>query len=128
QRCPQAVFNVLCGTSVGAINASYFASHADLPDLGIAGLVEAWKSLKLSVHLRVNLMGFLGFGSAVEAATDAMPESSRPIPARALVDTSPLIELVRQRVAFQRLYENIDQGIVHALVLTALEIGSGRTT
>jgi NTE family protein len=128
KRFPQAVFNVLCGTSVGAINASYFASHADKPDLGIAGLVEAWRSLKLSTHLRLDLKGFLGFTGSSEVVPEAGPESSRPIPARALVDTAPLSDLVRRSVAFTRLHDNIDQGVVRALVLTALEIGSGRTT
>lgn len=126
ERIPQAAFNVLCGTSVGAINASYFAAHADRHDLGIAGLVEAWRSLKLSVHLRLNLLSFLGL-SGMEPAPEVNLDW-RPVPARSLVDMIPLADLVSERVPFVRLYDNIDQGIVHALVLTALEIGSGRTT
>jgi len=126
-----APFNVLCGTSVGAINASYMASHADEPDLAIDGLVEAWKSLKLADHLRVNLRGLFGgglLGTAAALSKDEAPMSSAPVPARALLDALPLTELVQKQVAFDQLHRNVASGIVHALVITALEIASGRTT
>jgi NTE family protein len=127
-----APFNVLCGTSVGAINASYMASRAEIPDLAIDGLVEAWKSLKLVDHLRVNLRGLFGAGllgaaAALERDDDA-PESTAPVPARALLDALPLADLVQKQVAFDQLHQNVARGVVHALVITALEIASGRTT
>lgn len=129
---PQAPFNVLCGTSVGAINAAYLASHASVSHMEINGLIEAWKSLKLSEHLRVNLRGLFGGGLFADIprddAVDDEPSSQRPIPARALLDSLPLVQLVKNRVDFDRLHQNVSQGIVHALVITALEIGSGRTT
>ena len=57
RRCglEHAPFNVLCGTSVGAINAGYLASHAERPDLAIDGLIDAWRSLKLEDHLKISL-------------------------------------------------------------------------
>lgn len=129
---PQAPFNVLCGTSVGAINAAYLASHAGVSHMEIQGLIEAWKSLKLSEHLRVNLRSLFGgglfTGISQDEAFDDAPSSERPIPARALLDSLPLVQLVKNRVDFDRLHDNVSQGIVHAIVITALEIGSGRTT
>src|SRR5262252_8137568 len=46
--------DVLCGTSVGAINACYLAAHLGDPVLGLGRLVELWTGLELA---RV-----LGFG------------------------------------------------------------------
>src|SRR5918911_3259543 len=46
--------DILCGTSVGAINACYLAAHLADPVLGMRRLVELWSELQLT---RV-----LGFG------------------------------------------------------------------
>src|SRR5947208_17190477 len=46
--------DILCGTSVGAINACYLAAHLADPVLGLRRLVELWSDLQLT---RV-----LGFG------------------------------------------------------------------
>jgi NTE family protein len=59
---------------------------------------------------------------------DEPPVSSRPVQARALLDMVPLTDLVKNQVSFAQMHRNIDTGIVRALVLTALEIGTGRTT
>src|SRR5450432_3119598 len=46
--------DILCGTSVGAINACFLAAHMSDPVLGLRRLVELWSGLQLT---RV-----LGFG------------------------------------------------------------------
>src|SRR6185369_6303168 len=46
--------DIMCGTSVGAINACFLAAHLADPVLGIRRLVELWTDL--------NLAGVLGFG------------------------------------------------------------------
>ncbi len=46
--------DILCGTSVGAINACYLAAHASDPSHGVSRLVELWETVEIS---RV-----LGFG------------------------------------------------------------------
>jgi NTE family protein len=123
-----APFNVLCGTSVGAINAGYLASHAQAPDLAINGLIDAWQSLKLTDHLRINLRGLVGLWASAKAVSDDARLSERPVQARTLIDSLPLQDLVSTQVDFNQLHENVDRGVVHALVITALEITSGRTT
>jgi len=124
-----APFNILCGTSVGAINAGYLASHAEAPDLAIDGLINAWHSLKLEEHLKISVRGMVGaYKSAQSASGKAAPFSQRPVEARALLDSLPLTDLVNTRVDFDQLHRNVDSGVVHALVIAALEIGTGRTT
>lgn len=122
---PHNPFSVLAGTSVGAINAAYLAAHAEQRDLAIDGLVEAWKSLTLASHLKINLRSLLGIW---KSASPSAPLSQRPLAARALLDSLPLTDLVRTKVPFANLHRNIDSGVVHALIITALEIASGRTT
>jgi NTE family protein len=123
-----APFNILCGTSVGAINAGYLASHAQAPDLAIDGLINAWSSLKLENHLKISLRGLVGAYATAKNAAGKGPLSQRPVEARALLDSLPLTELVNTEVDFTQLHENVRTGVVHALVIAALEIGSGRTT
>jgi NTE family protein len=122
-----APFNVLCGTSVGAINAGYLASHAQERDLSIDGLIGAWRSLRLENHLKISLRGLVGVYSSAKNMTDS-PMSQRPVQARALLDSVPLTDLVNTQVDFEQLHRNVAEGVVHALVIAALEIGTGRTT
>jgi NTE family protein len=123
-----APFNVLCGTSVGAINAGYLASHAQEPDLAIEGLIAAWTSLRLENHLKISLRGLVGAYTSTKNFTDSSPFSQRPVQARSLLDSLPLTDLVNTQVDFEQLHQNVAEGIVHALVIAALEIGTGRTT
>jgi len=121
-------FSVLCGTSVGAINAGYLASHAQVPDLAIDGLIDAWRSLKLEQHLKISLRGLVGAYSSAKSATGTAAIADRPIGARAILDSLPLTDLVNTRVDFEQLHRNVENNVVRALVIAALEIGSGRTT
>src|SRR4051812_9011823 len=52
-----ALFDVFAGTSVGAINASYFAANADSHDHRVERLVDTWQSLRLDDHARVRPLG-----------------------------------------------------------------------
>jgi len=47
------------GISVGAINATWLAAHADRLDMNVGGLLEQWRSLELRKHLRISPMRFL---------------------------------------------------------------------
>src|SRR3954462_12008616 len=56
----RAPFDVLCGTSVGALNAAYLASHAHVPDMNAPGLISQWQALDLNRLLRFALRGVWG--------------------------------------------------------------------
>src|SRR6476661_9786597 len=57
----EPLFDVLCGTSVGALNAAYLAAHAHEPDMNAAGLVTHWAELDIATHLRLDMRGLLGW-------------------------------------------------------------------
>ncbi len=109
-------FEVFTGTSAGAINAAYFAAHADLADLGVDKLAEAWRSLALQTHFRVNPLGLLP------------RREPQGVHARALVNVQPLRALIDGLIPWSRLHANTQSGRVHAAILAALEIAQGRTT
>ncbi len=110
------LFDVLSGASVGAINAAYLAAHADRADNGVRDLVGLWTSLQLGEHLRPRLVGFAG---------EASPRSSRW--GRALLDPRPFEALISRRIPWERVHANIRSGLVHALVVSALDISAGKT-
>lgn len=119
----RAPFDILCGTSVGAINAAYLASHAHHPDMDVDGLVERWLSLRLEQHLKLDVRGLMEFPRALFRGA-----SQDPSGAPSLLDPGALSELVRESVDWTGLHDNIAAGTVQALAIAALEISTGRTT
>jgi NTE family protein len=113
QRAP---FSIFTGASVGAINATWLAAHADRPDMNVSGLLELWRSLDLREHLRISPMRFL------------RPSRSGEQLGRSLMDPRALEDLVRKQIPFGRLHDNVDKGVVQALVVAALNIASTKTT
>jgi NTE family protein len=107
------------GTSVGAINAAHLAARADRPDHGISTLVELWTSLRIATHLRPRLGSFLGAGLRTS------PRGPRW--GRALLDPRPFERMIQDDIPWDRLHENLRQGVVQALIVSALNVADGRT-
>ena len=114
--CPCALFDVICGTSVGAINAAWLAAHADASGHDISGLVAKWTSLSLDRHLRPDVLGWFGRSRDDQHL------------GRAFLDPQELESLVEEGVPWSRLHRNVSAGTIRALVVTALHVASGRTT
>lgn len=125
-----APFDVFAGTSVGAINATYFAAHADRGDLGVAGLVNTWESLELSRDLRLDPAGLLGWPRSLPFLS--WPRRERADLGehygRALLDPRPLERIVEGAIPWPKLASNVREGIVRALMVSALDVAGGRTT
>ncbi|MAQ13960.1 MAG: hypothetical protein CMN30_04090 [Sandaracinus sp.] len=117
----RTLFDVVCGTSVGAINAAWVAAHADVPDHDAAGLLRHWLTLELSKHLRLDPLGML-LGRPDPLTRD--PKTT----GRAVLNAEALEDLVENGVPWRRLRRNIDQGRLDALVVTALHVATGTTT
>lgn len=116
-------FDVLCGTSVGALNATFLAANAQKPDMDARGLAEQWKALDVTRHLKLDMRGVLGWKRHFTKDEERMPS----LVGRSLLDTSALDRIVHDNVPWDQLHRNVAQGLVRSLVVSALHIATGRT-
>jgi NTE family protein len=118
----QALFDIFAGTSVGAINAAYFAANADSHDHRVDRLADTWQSLRLDDHARVRPLGLAPLPEAFKRWTKST------VLGKSLLDTRAVEVLVRRTVDWERMHRNVDAGIVRAVMVAALHVVSGRTT
>ncbi len=125
-------FDIVTGTSVGAVHACYVAGSQPAADAGTR-LAEIWRSLSLDQVFAVGLSEIigvpwrlLGFGGQATV----LPATARGVPQRlaGLFDTSWLEAIVLDQIAWVSLRRNIDEGALQALAIAATEIATGRST
>ncbi|HWE24576.1 MAG TPA: patatin-like phospholipase family protein [Myxococcales bacterium] len=115
-----AIPRIFCGTSVGAINACALAARAELPDLGARLLGERWESLRVEDVFR------LGWGDLASIARWLV---GKPVAGgvTSLLDAGPLAELVRGFIPWRALHQNVADGRVQAMTLSATDVETGHT-
>src|SRR5271165_6767267 len=92
--------DILCGTSVGAINACYLAAHLGDPVLGLQRLVELWSDLQLT---RV-----LGFGVRQVVTMPRVPLGGGE--GYGLFDVRPMADLVQREISWRAVSRCLRQG------------------
>jgi len=109
--------DILCGTSVGAINGCYLAAHLGDPVLGLRRLVELWTGLELT---RV-----LGFGLRQVVTLPRVllggPEGS------GLFDVKPMADLVQREISWRAVSRCLRKNVLRALTISCTEVSTGRT-
>jgi NTE family protein len=120
RRGRSALPQIFCGTSVGAINACALAARAELPDLGVRLLADRWESLRLDDVFK------LGWGDLAAIARWLVGKPS-PDGVTSLLDAGPLAELVREFVPWRALHQNVADGHVRAVTLSATDVETGHT-
>jgi NTE family protein len=119
--CP---FEVLVGTSAGAINATAIAAKATHLRDAVAALEHVWGHFKVDQVFRVNRFSMLRAG--VQWLLSLLSFGHLLPPPRALLDTAPLRELLPRVIPFGRLQQDIAAGPVQALAVAATSYASGR--
>ncbi len=125
---PGNPFQVIAGTSAGAINAAALASRADAFDKAVAGLVYIWKHFHADQVYRSDSIGVIRTGARwlTMMSLGWMLARWRRARPRSLLDNSPLRELLNEFIPLQRVAENLREGHLRALAVTALSYGSGQ--
>lgn len=127
-------FDILCGSSVGAINVCLLASMAhDLVHQG-NHIYEVWKHLKQEdVYKRdvLSLAGlvtrsFMGITRNVfSSARDADVPHFKKKHFRGLLDTSPLVSFLQREVPWRQITVNIRNRLIRAISITATNAHTG---
>ncbi|MGA2453308.1 MAG: patatin-like phospholipase family protein [Solirubrobacteraceae bacterium] len=117
--------DIIVGTSIGALNGSFFAARADERlELAAAAAVEMWRELRWGDALRplsspVELARLL-VGAGMLAHLPGADLS-------ALLDSAPLRGTLEQRVSFERITRNVQDGALTAAAVVATAYATTRS-
>ncbi|MFL5321094.1 MAG: patatin-like phospholipase family protein [Myxococcaceae bacterium] len=120
-------FDILCGTSVGAITACFLAATMDTPAEQGRALEQMWTSLNLEEVYKVNGEDLWTLSRKLwRAATN---EPMRPEGWRLydILHPEPLEEMVRTRTSWPRISANLAKGLFSALSVSTTRVSSGGT-
>ena len=110
--------DILCGTSVGAINACYLAAHLGDPALGMRRLVELWTELELTRVLGFGLKQMVSIPRLLLGGAGA---------GAGLFDVTPMAELVQREISWRAVYRGLRKKELRALTISTTEVSTGRT-
>ncbi len=119
--CP---FEVLVGTSAGAINAASLAARSPSLREAVATLERVWSGFSVDQVFDVDNLSMVRAGLHWLLA---MASGGWLLPApRSLFDTEPLRELLAREIPFERIPENVQKGPLRALAVATTSYSSGR--
>lgn len=122
-------FDVVSGTSAGAINAAGLASGADDPGAAVDRLAERWTALRLEEVLRPSAVELLSMIAEVGAAPARLQRVLRALGARGgLVDARPIERLCEEAVRPGQIAAHLAAGRLGAVAVAATQVATGRAT
>ena len=117
--------DVLCGTSVGALNACGLAAFAHLGRAGVSKVVDIWTSLRIGELVRPDTRGILNMGARLLGRS--APGESVPAREGGLLDPAGLERLIERSVPFESIQRNLDADLLDAVTVSTTHVSSGRT-
>lgn len=118
--------DIVCGTSVGAINAAFLAATMGDPETQANQIVAAWKALRIE-----ELISLKGRDLMRAAKMMLGGEPPQPPPGSfrygGLLDTSGLERFVIRVIPWRGIERNLRGRSLHALSVSATHVGTGHT-
>jgi NTE family protein len=128
---PDVVPSILTGVSAGGINAAYIAARQEPYADKIEHLADVWSNLRIDDVFRVELRDLAS--RTVRWGSRLLGGGTHPLtPARSLVDTEPLRQLVRRLLnangaEVPGIMQSLQAGWLRALALTASSYTTGQS-
>jgi NTE family protein len=114
--------HILCGTSVGALNACALAAFAHLGPKRVDELVRIWSTLDVQELVRVDTRGITDMGGRLLGRAARSNGGSR-----GLLDPTGIEKVVEREIPFPLIQKNLQSGSLEALTVSATHVASGRT-
>lgn len=121
-------YDIICGTSAGAINATALACHADDFCSGLGKVVNVWENFTAEQVYRSDSLGVLRSGAKWLSLLSFgwLMRQWKTNPPNSLLDNSPLVSLLNSMLNLPRLDAALMDGKLHALAVTASSYTAGR--
>ena len=118
-------FQIICGTSAGAVNALLLASHTGTFKEAVERLCDLWMGLTVEQIYRSSWRSL--FGNLFHITRSLFHHGvgrRRPL---ALLDNTPLRELVEEIIHFDNVRSNIAEGRLRAVCVNAMSYSAGES-
>lgn len=121
-------YDIICGTSAGAINATALACHADNFGEGLEKLLQVWEHFKVEQVYRADSLGVMRSGAKWLSLLSFgwLLRKWHANPPNALLDNTPLVTLLNRMLNFPRLDAALIDGTLQALAVTASSYTAGQ--
>lgn len=117
-------FSVVSGVSAGAINGGYMAACFDDFQNGTHGLCSLWENLKFNNVVKTQPSALFKTASSWILQSTIGTVTKKP-PANHLMDTTPLKELVSEKIPFHRIQDGINKGAIKGFAVSTTNYASG---
>lgn len=121
-------FDIISGTSVGAINATWLASTLNDPTFCGQRLWYLWRRMRLADTVDVSYGNVFTMLSRLMGDTPDATLQPRKGRTLSILNTRYFNTLIQNEIPFDQLRQNVKTGVVDALTVTATEVHTGRTT
>jgi NTE family protein len=120
-------FDIICGTSAGALNATALACRADNFGEGVQQLLDVWENVAVEQVYRADSIAVLRSGARWLSLLSfgRMLNKWRAAPPNSLLDNTPLAGLLHRMLDLPRLDAALSDGLLHALAVTASSYTGG---
>lgn len=120
-------FDIICGTSAGAMNATALACRADNFGEGVQKLLDVWENIAVEQVYRADSIGVLRSGARWLSLLSFgwLLRKWRAAPPASLLDNTPLVGLLHRMLDLPRLDAALSEGLLHALAVTASSYTAG---
>lgn len=121
-------FDIVCGTSVGAIHAAFLAATADMESGRGALLKKIWERMRVDEIFRFTSRDMLRIPArmmGVRRVARQLREGQRPDRLYGLLDTRPLERLVLESIPWQGIRRNLRANRLDAVCIATTQIATG---
>lgn len=122
-------FEIVSGTSVGAIHACFLAATADETDRRGERLVQIWDRMRVQEIFRFTMRDWLKLPKrffGVKRVAKQLRDGQRPDRLYGLLDTEPLERLVLKAIPWRGIRRNIRSGRIDTVCVAATQVATGR--
>ena len=121
----QNPYDIIAGTSAGAINGVALASYAEHHRIGLRHLERIWTGFSPELIYKTDFRSIIG--ALIRIARTALIGRKYKNDRVSLLNNEPLRDLLGQMIKFDNIQKAIDNGALHAISVTGSGIESGES-